>query len=67
MNVLGIEVYGLSIIPNPEFYKGWMVQPLLDGNFSAYPRTDTNGKVGAILPSFGAALDYVDEEVARGV
>lgn len=56
-----------SVVPHPEFYKGWVIQPNLDGSFGVYPRTDTSRNVGTEFPSSEAAFNYVDEEAARGV
>lgn len=52
-----------STVPSPILYLGWVIQPLWDGSFGVYPRTDTRKNVGQTLSSYGEAVEYIDDEV----
>lgn len=46
--------------PQPDYYLDWVIQLTLKG-YHVYPRTDTVGTIGVVLPSRTAAFDYIDE------
>lgn len=56
-----------STIPVPIYYNGWVVQPHPPRDiFFVYERLDTANPANIHFGKFEDALDYIDNEIAKG-